>query len=354
MKLTDSAKFWLVFLFVLFAALLGGILGNWAFIYLLDKYYGVPSGNYLSSSTPSAVIVRDNKKTIVEQDSRIAQAVALADRGLVKIFKKQANGIYQPKDALATAVVMTSDGWLMTLNDITPAKAGSYSEYEVVTSDRKIFSIESIKTDVISKVSYIHLTEAKNLLVSNLVSSQELSVGQTLIAIDFDGSVEIGRLSRDASTTFSSDVLFTKLVVSDFSGHNAYLFDANGQMVGAIYNGQVLAMNGIGKTLEKLLTEGKIVYSRLGVNYLDFSRVFDREGRTGALVVSLVKDSPAEKGGLKVNDVITTLDGTAINEFNNFTLLMQDYSPNDTVALTIRRAKETKNISIKLDELIVK
>lgn len=353
MKLTDSAKFWLVFLFVLIAAFLGGILGNWVFIYLLDKYYNIPGGNYLASPTANSVIVRDTKKTIVEQDSLISQSISLADRGVVKIFKKQANGIYQPKDALATAVVMTSDGWLMTLNSIAASKVSNWGDYEVVTSDRKTFLIESIKTDVVSKVSFIHLVGAKNLLVNGFVSSQDLSVGQTLIADGFDGSIEVGRLSRDVSTTYSSDVLFTKLVVSDFSGHNAYLFDARGQMAGAIYNGQVLAINGIEKSLEKLLTAGKIVYSHFGINYLDLSKVLDSQGRAGALITAVEKNSPAEKSGLKIGDIITTLDGTTINEFNNLTLLMQDYSPNDTIALTIRRDKETKNISVKLDELMV-
>jgi len=361
MKFSDSAKFWLVFSCILIAAFLGGILGNWVFIYLLDKYYGIPGGNYLASSSPSSVIIRDVKKAAIEQDSLLTKTVSSADKSFVKIFRKQASSIYQPKDAIATAVVMTSDGWLMTINNIAPSKNGTWEDYEAVTADRKVLAIETIKTDNISKVSFIHLTNAKNLLVSGLISSQDLSTGQTLVAVGFDGSVETGRLSRDTSTIYSSDTLFTKLFVTDFSGHDAYLFDDSGQLAGVSYNGSIIAVNGVQKTLERLLTEGKIIYPRLGVNYLDLTKVFDREARVGALITAPSKDvpavvvgSPAEKSGLKSGDLITALDDTPINEFNNLTLLMQDYSPGDTINLTIHRAKEVKNISVKLDEFIVK
>lgn len=361
MKLTDSIKFWLVFLFVIVAAFLGGILGNWTFIYLLDKYYGIPDGSYLASTGTSSVIVRDIKKTIVEQDNKIAQAVSVADKSLLKIFKKQTNAVYQPKDAVATAAVMTSDGWLMMANSLTPSKNGGWEDYEVVSPDRKIYAIEKIKTDPISKISFVHLVDAKNLLVNNLIPSQNLSIGQTVVAVGFDRAVEISRLSRDATVAYSSDILFTKLVLSDFSGRNAYLFDANGQLVGVSYNNEVLSMNGVAKTLEKLLTQDKITYPRLGIHYLDLSKVLDRETKIGALISTIDKDklgimpnSPAEKSGLKLGDVITALDDTPINEFNNLTLLMQDYSPSDTVVLTIKRAKEVMKISVTLDEVVVK
>ncbi|MCX6792509.1 MAG: PDZ domain-containing protein [Candidatus Falkowbacteria bacterium] len=361
MKLTESLKFWLVFSFVLIAALLGGILGNWVFIYMLDKYYGIPGGNYLANSSSQSVIVRETKKTIVEQDSKISQSVSLADKRMVKIFKKQTNSIYQPKDAVATATIMTSDGWLMMANSLTPSKNNTWEDYEAMTADRKAYVIETIKSDPISKISFVHLVDAKNLSVNSLISSQDLSTGQTLVAIGFDGSVEISRLSRDISTLYSSDTLFTKLVVSNFSGHGAYLFDANGQLAGLSYNGAILAMNGIQKTLEKLLTEGKIVYARLGVNYLDLAKVLDKEARVGALITTIDKDnlgiipgSPAEKSGLKLGDIIAALDDTPINEFNSLTLLMQDYAPGDTVNLTVRRGAENKKISVKLDEITVK
>jgi len=358
MKLLDSTKFWIILIVILVASFIGGVLGNWTFIYLLDKYYGVPGGSYLTNTSPTSVIVRDTKQTVIDQDNRLAQAVSLADKSSVKIFKKQTSGVYQPKDAVVNAVVMTSDGWLMAMNNINPST--NWKDYEAVTYDRKIYTIESVTTDLVSKINFIRLANAKNLAVSGLVASQNLSTGQTLLALHFDGSVEITRLSRDISSIYSSDTLFTKLIISNPSLKDAYLFDANGQLAGVTYNGTVLAMNGVEKALEKLLTDGKITYSRLGINYLDLTRVFDREARTGALITTVNKDlpgvipgSPADKSGLKTGDLITAIDDVQVNEFNNLTLLMQDYVPGDTVSLTVRRGKEAKKFLVKLDELMV-
>jgi len=68
MKIAESYKFWFILIGILFAAFFGGILGNWVFIYLLDKYYGIPGGNYLAAPTSSSVIVRDAKKVIVRTE----------------------------------------------------------------------------------------------------------------------------------------------------------------------------------------------------------------------------------------------------------------------------------------------
>lgn len=361
MKLSDSTKFWLIFGLILLAAFLGGILGNWVFIYLLDKYYGVPGGNYLAGSgTSSSVIIREAKPSVAALDSLFAQTLSSIDRSLVRIFKKQADGLYQPKSAVALGVVMTSDGWIMSLNNLEPDENGSWQNYEVMTYDRKVFTIESIKRDNFSQVNFVHLAEAKNLTVSNFVVSQNLFVGQNLISVGLDGSVELGRLLLDTTTIYSSDRVSASLPVTGFSNRLAYFYNAGGQMVGLGRDGSVLSIDSMERDLEKLLTENKITYARLGVYYLDLNKTLDKNSRTGALIINpdkdtsaVIENSPAAKAGLKVGDIITALDNTPINEFNNLTTLLQDYEPGDSILLAIRRANETLKLSVTLDELTI-
>ncbi len=360
MKLNISVKFWLVFSCIVIAALLGGVLGNWAFIYMLDKYYGIPGGNYLAVSTNSPVIVRDAKKVIVEQDNRIAQSIESADAEFVRIFKRQAdNAIYQKKDALFTAVIATSDGWLVT-GSIVPTDKETWKNYEAVTPDRRRFEIETVKVDTLTGLSYIRLLRAQNLPVRNLISKADLTIGQTMIALSNDGAVEVGRLSREADAIISSDAHIAHLAVSDIAGRDGYIFDAAGQMVAVVKSKNVLAMDAVQQSLEKLLTEGRIVRPRFGVHYLNLSKALAPGKDSGALVIASGKEpavvvgSPAEKAGIKAGDIITAIDDTVINGFIDLASLVSEYSSGDAINVTLRRGQETKKFTVTLDTLVTK
>lgn len=58
-------------------------------------------------------------------------------------------------------------------------------------------------------------------------------------------------------------------------------------------------------------------------------------GTTGAIIRSVVPDSPAEKAGLKVGDVITAIDGQAVAEKNSLLSLVQKHQAGDEIKLTI-------------------
>ncbi len=358
MKLTERTKFWMVFSCIIIAALIGGILGNWAFIYLLDKYYGVPGGNYYAtSSSVTPVIVNDSKKVIIEQDNQITQSISSADAEFVRIFKRQSDTtIYQKKDALNTAVVVTSDGWLVTNINLTSDK-NALKNFIAITPDRRRFSIENVITDSLSGLSYIHLLQAQNLPVRNLLSKKDLSIGQTLIALNNDGTIELGRLSRSADVVFPSEGYIETLQVSNLSNQEGFIFDAAGQMVGIEKAKSILAMDSVQRSLEKVLTDGKIVRPRFGVHYLNLANALAQGKDSGALVVAMGKEaavvpgSPADKAGIKSGDIIVSLDDTAISEFNDLAGLVAEYRPGDTVNVVLRRGQETKKVIVTIDTL---
>jgi S1-C subfamily serine protease len=79
-------------------------------------------------------------------------------------------------------------------------------------------------------------------------------------------------------------------------------------------------------------------------------RLPDLLRRNGALVQEVVKGTPAEDAGIKVGDVITRVDDTAIDATHRLSDVLARYKPGDRVTLTIWRIGETRTIKVKLGE----
>jgi S1-C subfamily serine protease len=73
----------------------------------------------------------------------------------------------------------------------------------------------------------------------------------------------------------------------------------------------------------------------------------------GAQVVEVVDDSPASTAGLQVDDVITAVDGKALDGEANLADVIGGYAPGDEVTLSVTRPgaeKETLELSVTLGE----
>lgn len=70
----------------------------------------------------------------------------------------------------------------------------------------------------------------------------------------------------------------------------------------------------------------------------------------GALITEVQTGTPAEKAGLKVNDVVTAVDGEAVDEEHTLRDRLIAYEPGDTVTLTVLRDGASQDIQATLDE----
>jgi putative serine protease PepD len=69
---------------------------------------------------------------------------------------------------------------------------------------------------------------------------------------------------------------------------------------------------------------------------------------SGAQVSSVQPGSPASGAGIKSGDLITAINGKAINSTEQFIATVDTYAPGNTVTLTIKRGGQTSNIKVKL------
>ena len=72
------------------------------------------------------------------------------------------------------------------------------------------------------------------------------------------------------------------------------------------------------------------------------------EGEGGVLIVRIVNGSPAEEAGLRADDVITHVDGEALQDPFAFGSKIRTYRAGDKVEFTYRRGEEEEKIGVKL------
>ena len=104
--------------------------------------------------------------------------------------------------------------------------------------------------------------------------------------------------------------------------------------------------------VDSIIEYGYIVKPYLGVSVVTVSAEMQSYGYPeGAAVKQVNDDSPAERAGLQVNDIITAVDGRAITTSSDLVKVIGACTPGDTVTLSVyHRDGDTEEIRVTLDE----
>ncbi|HXT21335.1 MAG TPA: PDZ domain-containing protein, partial [Thermoanaerobaculia bacterium] len=118
--------------------------------------------------------------------------------------------------------------------------------------------------------------------------------------------------------------------------------------------GFAIPMNIAKKTVADILQYGHVRRPQLGVQIQSVSEadaeVYKLPAIAGAEVVVVQKDSPAEKAGIRLGDVVVALDGQAIKDGTDLTTKLAQHQPGERVALTIYRKGQKQDVDVTLGE----
>ncbi len=219
--------------------------------------------------------------------------------------------------------------------------------------------------------------QAEGLTPVILGDSDNTNVGDVVVAIgnplgELTFSLTAGAVSAlNREVTMSNGVTMT-LMQTDCainSGNSGgALFNLYGEVIGitnAKYSssssgqasidniGFAIPINDVRNMIESIIEKGYISKPYIGVSVQDVSAETQSYGLPqGASVKNVTADSPAEKAGLRVNDIITSVNGSTITGSRDLVSIVNDASVGDTLSLTVYRQGNSFNLSIKVGEQI--
>jgi serine protease Do len=107
-----------------------------------------------------------------------------------------------------------------------------------------------------------------------------------------------------------------------------------------------------GQTLEANATGTGVPYIGVALGALDDNvrAQINYQGKTGVVVSGVYQGTPADQAGLQAGDVITSIDGKAVNSPDELTKAIRALKPGQTVAMQVFSAGLKKLVSVKIGE----
>lgn len=276
-----------------------------------------------------------------------------------------------PND-IGTGFIVSEDGLIVTNKHVVSNSTGTY---KVITSDDKEYDVVSINRDPANDIAVIKIN-ATGLKPLDLGDSSNLKVGQFVVAIgtalgEFRHTVTTGVISGlgrgiTAGSSFEGfvekldDVIQTDAAINP-GNSGGPLLNSAGQVIavnvavaqGAENIGFAIPINVVKSSLDQFKTNGRFIgRAYLGVRYemISMQSAALNEIPQGAYVVEVMGGSPAEKAGIKVDDIITKIDGKDLKDQNDLSEIIKNKKVGDNIDLVVYRNGNTQNLSTSLSE----
>jgi serine protease Do len=269
--------------------------------------------------------------------------------------------------SLGSGFIISPDGFVLTNSHVVE----SAEEIIVRTNDRREFLAKLIGTDKRSDIALLKV-EALDLPSVKLGTAKDLKVGEWVLAIGspfgFEHSATAGIVSaKGRSLPTENYVPFIQTDVAINPGNSGGpLFNMDGEVIGM--NSQIYSQTGgfMGLSfaipidmamdvVDQLKTTGRVSRGWLGVLIQDVTRelaeTFGMDQPKGALVSQVMQDSPAQKAGLQVGDVILSFNGRDVATSGSLPPLVGASPVNEPAKVEVLRSGRIEQVDVVVGEL---
>lgn len=369
---------------IVLAAILIVFLGAWN---VLEK------SNFLQKSP--IVVQSPEKVKVVTEESVVIDAVKKVGPSVVTVAEELPQKALSPfffgpfgffdvpqeeeesePQNIGSGFIVSSDGLIVTNKHVVSEQKG---KYQIITSDEAKYDVEKIYRDPFNDIAILKINPSQNpgktLKPVAMGDSSKLQVGQFVIAIgtalgEFRNTVTTGVISGlgrgiTAGSEFQGYVEKLDNVIQTDAAINpgnsgGPLLNSSAEVIGIntaiAQSGQnigfALPINVVKDSLKNFNETGQFNRPYLGVAYQIISKdlALLNEVPEGAYVRQVVKESAAEKAGIKKGDIITKIDGEKIEAKKaELAQIIAKRKVGDSVSLTVWRDGKTLELKAKLE-----
>jgi S1-C subfamily serine protease len=304
----------------------------------------------------------------MSRDEQVIAAIEKVEPSVVNIntirFERDAFLHVHPARGLGSGFIFDKLGHILTNHHIT---AGS-REIEVALTDGRAFEGRLVGSDPANDLAVAKI-DATDLPAAEMGDSNELKVGQTVIAIGNPfglvggPSVTVGVVSA-LNRHILAERVYEKLIQTDASinpgNSGGPLLDLTGKVVGintanipgAQSIGFAIPINTAKTVLEDIVKHGRVTRPWLGIIGIDISRELARRFNltvdTGVMVMRVIPESPAERADLQSGDVVVAIGDKHVASMEDLQREIRTRAAGDTVSLVVVRGSDEGRVRVTL------
>ncbi|HEQ72208.1 MAG TPA: Do family serine endopeptidase [Spirochaetia bacterium] len=263
--------------------------------------------------------------------------------------------------------------YVMTNNHVV----GNASEISVLLHDGRNYDAKIVAKDERTDLALISFETRDDIPVASLGDSDSVYVGDWAIAVGnpfgFESTLTVGVVSalgrsavRGSSISSYNEYIQTDADINPGNSGGA-LLNIRGEVIGintwiasetgvSSGIGFAIPINNVKKVMNDFISKGRVEYGWLGVGIDDpetqifpgVARDLKIEGKDGALVVSVFKNSPADRHGILPGDYIIRVDGHDVKNANQLTRIVGGLPPNKSFEFVVIRYGQEKRIPVTL------
>ena len=344
------------------------------------------------SSLVGQVTLREAPDTISQNPGSLAEAAKVSSPAVVNIFTSKANkkkpskkGVPQqnepwfqfffgdqapsdePSSSLGSGVIVSPEGIILTNHHVIEGA----DEIEVAFADGRKRNAKLIGSDPETDIAVLKIdaTDLPNPIT--LGKMESVHVGDVVLAIGNPFGVGqtvtsgiVSALGRNqlGINTFENFIQTDAAINPGNSG--GALVDTKGNLIGintAIYSrsggnmgiGFAIPINTAKQVMESILTNGSVTRGWIGVEPQNLSKELAEslnlpKDTTGVLISGVLEGGPADKAGMKPGDVLTQVNGQAVNDVVTLLNRIAQTSPGDEAKINLLRKGKAMTLKMQV------
>ncbi|MDR1331933.1 MAG: Do family serine endopeptidase [Tannerella sp.] len=286
----------------------------------------------------------------------------------------------QPRVGFGSGVIISTDGYIVTNNHVIDGA----DEIEVTTNDDRTFKAKLVGRDDLTDVALLKIEGDDDFPVIPFGDSDALKIGEWVLAVgnpfNLKSTVTAGIVSatgradllsgygggRSSSQGKIESYIQTDAAVNrgnsggalvntrgELVGINTLIYSETGNYVGYSF---AIPISIVKKVVTDLKQYGIVQRAMLGVEISDLDVLKEQSPddygklkvKEGVYVAGFPSNSSAQKAGIQRGDVITSINGTKIKNYQELRGQLSRYNPGNKVEVQVQRDSDTKKFTVEL------